>query len=57
MSRLHLAPVTTKPRRAPVRAIRPDRAVWKAALRLAKGDRSRLRVLDDGGVLVLRPPA
>lgn len=38
---------------APVTAVRPHREVWRTALDLAHGDRSRLRVEPDGSVLVV----
>jgi hypothetical protein len=40
-------------RRFPVTVTRPDQRVWKAALQLARGDASRLRVIDTQTVIVL----
>lgn len=52
-----LKPVTPRSPRAkssPVQSRKPDPLVWAEALKEAKGDVRRLKLLDDGTVLVLR---
>lgn len=49
--------VTPRPRRTsthPVQSRRPDPLVWAQALKEANGDVRRLKLLEDGTVLVLR---
>ena len=46
----------TAPAPEPPRVLKPNPLAWKAALRLAKGDASRLLVVDSDSVVVLNNP-
>jgi hypothetical protein len=49
-------PRRTGSRSGPVRAERVDPRVWQTALRLADGDRSRIRVISPRKVEVINAP-
>ena len=57
-SRRHIEPADDRRRNGPVVSVRPDPAVWRAALREAGGDITRLQVQADGSVIVCnrQPP-
>lgn len=55
--RTRLAHTPTKPPRHPVTTTTPDPLAWRRAMRLARGDVSRLVVLSPTEVLVTRRPA
>lgn len=46
----------TEPRAAPVTTTRVNERLWRACLAKADGDVRRLRVLDDGAVMVVNQP-
>jgi hypothetical protein len=46
---------TIRPRSGPVSVVRVHPAAWETALRLAGGDRHRLRVRDSRTVVVVNP--
>lgn len=49
-----VTPRSARPKSSPVQSRKPDPLVWAEALKEAKGDVRRLKLLEDGTVLVLR---
>lgn len=49
-----VTPRSPRSKSSPVQSRKPDPLVWAEALKEAKGDVRRLRLLEDGTVLVLR---
>lgn len=49
-----VTPRTPRSKSSPVQSRKPDPLVWAEALKEAKGDVRRLKLLEDGTVLVLR---
>ncbi|KGN29699.1 hypothetical protein N802_11555 [Knoellia sinensis KCTC 19936] len=49
-----VTPRHSRSKSSPVESRKPDPLVWAAALKEAKGDVRRLKLLDDGTALVVR---